>query len=93
MNRLIVGCCVWHALVSAAAAAEPVAGLTEQLRDGDALLGKTSAAIRRLGPGATIRLTTATLKVGGVVPDVSVGGHEVFVSRATASSTAASRAS
>jgi hypothetical protein len=56
------------------------------LAHGQALLGMTSAAIRRLGLGGRLvfappngRAPAPPLRVGGVVPDAAVGAAEVFV--------------
>jgi hypothetical protein len=56
----------------------------ETLADGQALLGETSAALRRLGPGGRLRLTTGhELLVAGVVDDELVGAAEIVVNDAT----------
>jgi D-alanyl-D-alanine carboxypeptidase len=69
--------------------------LLAALDRGEAILGATSARLRRLGPGATLRigvpggfqapqgdtLTGRAVRVAGVVPDQDVGGHELLVSR------------
>jgi hypothetical protein len=52
----------------------------QALDEGRALLGRTSAAIRRMGRGGAIRLTTGTVRVAGVSSDAAVGAHEVFLS-------------
>ncbi|MEO6318345.1 MAG: M15 family metallopeptidase [Acidimicrobiales bacterium] len=56
-------------------AAELVAGLGP----GEALLTETSAALRRLATGATIRLTTGEVTVAGVIDDGSGAAAEVLV--------------
>jgi hypothetical protein len=61
-----------------AAAVPAVAGV----RSGRAILTQTSAAVRRLGAGGTLRLTGGRrLRVVGVVPDEAVTSSEVVVSR------------
>lgn len=46
------------------------------LQHGQALLGATSAELRRLGPGDTVELAGGlTLTVGGVVADPAIGGR------------------
>jgi hypothetical protein len=55
-----------------------------QLARGQAVLGATSARLRRLGPGATLLFGSRRVRVAGVLPDAAIGAHEVFVSRATA---------
>jgi hypothetical protein len=54
------------------------------LARGQAVLGATSARLRRLGPGATLSFGSRKLRVAAVLPDAAIGAHEVFVSRATA---------
>ena len=61
-----------------------VQGLLADLAKGQAILGQTSANLRHLGPGGTLRFGTRSVTVAGVVPDAVVGAHEVFVSRAEA---------
>jgi hypothetical protein len=53
---------------------------------GEALLGATSAKLRRLGPGCTLNFGGRKIRVAGVVSDASIGAHEVFVSRKVAQS-------
>jgi D-alanyl-D-alanine carboxypeptidase len=60
-----------------------------RLRPDEALLGATSARLRRLGPGGRLRLDTASgrgrwVTVAGVVDDVLVGAAEVAVTTAGA---------
>jgi hypothetical protein len=51
-----------------------------RLRPGEALLGTTSARLRRLGPGGRLRLDRGRwLTVAGVVDDTLVGAAEVAV--------------
>jgi D-alanyl-D-alanine carboxypeptidase len=55
------------------------------LRPGEALLGATSAALRRAGPGAVLQLDNGErVTVAGVVDDDVVGAAEVVVDRTTA---------
>ena len=60
------------------------------LRPGEALLGATSARLRRLGPGGRLRVAPAAggrgrwLTVAGVVDDALVGAAEVALSTAGA---------
>ncbi|MGE5226549.1 MAG: M15 family metallopeptidase [Planctomycetaceae bacterium] len=58
--------------------------LLGDLATGRAILGATSARLRRLGPGATLTFGSRSVKVAGVVPDAVIGGHELLVSRRTA---------
>jgi D-alanyl-D-alanine carboxypeptidase len=54
------------------------------LGPGNALLGATSAELRRLGPGDTIELAGGlTVTVSGVVSDSAVGGAELVLDTAT----------
>jgi hypothetical protein len=54
------------------------------LRDGQALLGATSAELRRLGPGSVVDLAGgASVTVAGVVSDAAIGGAEMAVDRPT----------
>jgi hypothetical protein len=54
------------------------------LGDGDALLGATSARLRRLGPGSVLELAGGqTVAVTGVVGDTAIGGAELAVDLAT----------
>jgi D-alanyl-D-alanine carboxypeptidase len=69
-----------------------------RLRPGEALLGATSARLRRLGPGGRIRLAPAPgqarprwLTVAGVVDDALVGAAEVAVTTAAARAAAITR--
>jgi hypothetical protein len=57
--------------------------VTTALEDGKAVLGASSARLRRLDVGGTIRLATGSLEVGAIVPDDVAGWSEVLVSRAT----------
>jgi hypothetical protein len=53
------------------------------LADGGALLGRTGAELRRVGPGATLTFGGMTLRVRGILEDELIGAHEVLVSRST----------
>jgi len=57
-----------------------------RLGEGTALLGATSARLRRLGAGGSLRFGSRRLRVAGVVPDAAVGFAEVFVTTAQAAS-------
>lgn len=48
---------------------------------GEAVLGETSAQIRRLGPGGTLAFGDNEVRVGAVAPDEVVGWSEMLVSR------------
>jgi len=63
-----------------------------QLGPSEALLGQTSASLRRLGPGGVLDLAGGvTVVVTAVVDDASIGGAEVSVDRSTAEALGASR--
>lgn len=53
---------------------------------GQALLGATSANLRRLGPGSILAFGSRQIRVAGVVSDAAIGAHEVLVSRSVAQS-------
>jgi len=53
--------------------------LVSALRAGEAVLGRHSAKLRRLGPGGTLTFRTGSVVVGAVVPDDAVGWAEVLV--------------
>jgi hypothetical protein len=55
--------------------------LTDVLRSGDALIGESSAALRRIGPGGTMSFGGVDVTVGAVVPDDQVGYAEMLVPR------------
>lgn len=60
--------------------------VTSALERGGAVLGSSSAELRRLGVGGTLRFEGgASVTVGAVVPDPVVGWSEVLVSRAVGS--------
>ena len=50
------------------------------LAHGRALLGQTSARVRRLGRGGVLDFGRRRVIVAGVVPDSDIGAHELFVS-------------
>ncbi|MBW3602069.1 MAG: M15 family metallopeptidase [Actinobacteria bacterium] len=49
------------------------------LRPGDALLGRTSAALRRVGVGGRLEFDRGAVTVAGIVDDLSVAGAEAVV--------------
>jgi hypothetical protein len=51
------------------------------LRNGNAVLGSSSARLRKIGPGGSISFGDLTIDVGAVVPDEVVGWSEILVSR------------
>ena len=55
------------------------------LRDGEAVLGASSAQLRRLGPGGTLSFGDRQVEVGAVAPDELVGWSEVLVAPAVGS--------
>jgi len=57
-----------------------------RLGAGTALLGASSARLRRLWAGGSLRFGSGRLRVAGVVPDAAVGFAEVFVTAAQAAS-------
>lgn len=57
---------------------------TKALRAGEAVLGQTSATLRKVGVGGELRFTSTNIKVAMVVPDAVVGASEMFLSRVTA---------
>jgi len=50
----------------------------------EAVMGVTEAAIRHLGPGATLVFGNAKVRVAGIVPDAEIGAHEIFMARSAA---------
>ena len=62
----------------------PAADAVRGLDPGEALLTEGSAALRALGTGATLQLSTGTVTVVGVVDDRSGAGAELLVSAADA---------
>lgn len=61
------------------------------LARGQVALGATSARLRGLGRGATLRFGATRLRVAGVVSDEAIGAHEILASRATAAALGVSR--
>ncbi|MGH2725299.1 MAG: M15 family metallopeptidase [Actinomycetota bacterium] len=55
----------------------------EALAGGGVLLGETSAGLRGMGSGGTLRFGPRSLRVEGVIADELVGAHEVVVSART----------
>ena len=55
--------------------------VTRTLRSGEAVLGTSSARLRRLGVGGSMTFGARTIEVGAVVPDPVVGWSELLVSR------------
>jgi D-alanyl-D-alanine carboxypeptidase len=55
--------------------------VVDALAAGKAVLGASSATLRRLGEGGTLTFGTHTIEVGAVVPDDLVGWSEILVSR------------
>ena len=51
------------------------------LADGQGILGESSAKLRRLGVGATLRFGDVRIEVAAILPDELVGAHELMVSR------------
>jgi hypothetical protein len=58
--------------------------LIADLDAGQAILGTTSARLRRLGRGGVLEFGARRVSVAAVVPDRVIGAHELFVSRRTA---------
>jgi hypothetical protein len=56
--------------------------VTNALRAGKAVLGRSSADIRQLGPGGRLSFSGVNVTVGAVVPDDVAGWSELLVSRA-----------
>jgi hypothetical protein len=56
----------------------------ESLARGQAVLGQTSARLRRLRPGALLRFGSRSVRVAAVLPDSSIGAHEVALSKEAA---------
>jgi hypothetical protein len=55
--------------------------VTNTLADGKAVLGASSAALRRIDIGGKIDLATGSVEVGAIVPDAVTGWSELLVSR------------
>jgi hypothetical protein len=53
------------------------------LADGDAIMGRTGAALRGIGPGGFLHFGGTSLRVRSIVEDVLIGAHEVLVSEST----------
>jgi hypothetical protein len=70
----------------AAVAAPAQRAAFARLGEGTALLGATSARLRRLGAGGSLRFGSQRLRIAGVVPDAAAGFAEVFVTAAQAAS-------
>jgi hypothetical protein len=60
--------------------------LLPALEHGEALLGESAAKLRHLGAGGTLVFGKVRIQVAGILPDASIGAHEVFVSRSVARS-------
>ena len=56
--------------------------VTDALRSGKAVLGESSAKLRRLDVGGTLAFGGGTVEVGAIVPDAVAGWSEMLVSRA-----------
>ena len=83
LDALAVDCASWSSVA-------PVADATAvcALGEDEALLGASSARLRRLGAGASITLANGrTVRVAGVVDDQVVGAAELVVPRASAAAT------
>jgi hypothetical protein len=55
--------------------------VVDALRDGDAVLGASSAALRDIDLGGELSFNGMTVEVGAIVPDGAVGWSEMLVSR------------
>src|SRR5262245_56893539 len=51
------------------------------LANGDAVLGESSAHLRRIGVGGTMSFGNATVTVGAIAPDDAIGWSELLVNR------------
>jgi hypothetical protein len=60
--------------------------LLPALARGEAVLGASAAKLRHLGAGGTLVFGRTRIRVAGILPDASIGAHEVFVSRRVAGS-------
>jgi len=58
--------------------------MTKALKQGQGILGQTSSALRRVGPGGTLEFGNEKIDIALVVPDEVVGAAELFVSKQTA---------
>ena len=52
------------------------------LAGGEGVLGRSSAALRHLGPGGTLEFGAQSVRIAAVLPDELVGASELLVSRA-----------
>lgn len=55
----------------------------QALEDGDGVLGRSSAELRRLGPGGVMEFDGRRVRIAAVLPDEVVGASELLVSRET----------
>jgi D-alanyl-D-alanine carboxypeptidase len=55
--------------------------ITHALQNGEAVLGESSAKIRRIGVGGTMSFGDVTVKVGAIAPDDAIGWSELLVNR------------
>ena len=63
---------------------QPARALVEGLNPGEGLLSETAAAFRGLGEGATLYFASGgRVTVVGTLPDLSMGGHELLVTKGT----------
>jgi hypothetical protein len=53
------------------------------LSEGGAIMGRTGAALRGVGPGGSLRFGSISMTIRAVVNDELIGAHEVFVSNPT----------
>jgi len=60
--------------------------LLPALEHGEAVLGESAAKLRHLGAGGTLVFGKIRIRVAGILPDASIGAHEVFVSWSVARS-------
>lgn len=56
-------------------------GVVVALQDGQGVLGRSSAELRQLGPGAVLRFGRVDVQIAAVLPDELMGAHELLVSR------------
>jgi hypothetical protein len=66
-------------------------GVIADLADGLGVLGQSSAELRGLGPGASLRFGKTDVRISAVLPDELVGANELLVSRETAARLGVSR--
>lgn len=55
--------------------------IVRALRDGKAVVGESSAKLRRIGVGGSMSFGSATVTVGAIAPDDAVGWSELLVNR------------